>query len=93
MLCGRLAVCWPTDTLGNGRICVALGGNGKDSGTAPASSAVWTGREERFNLHRLEDWSISQALAEVKGNVTQAAKRLGLSRRTLHRRIKAAGEE
>jgi DNA-binding NtrC family response regulator len=72
---------------------VRNGGKGKDSGAAPASSAVWTGREERFNLHRLEDRAISQALAEVKGNVTQAAKRLGISRRTLHRRIKAAGEE
>lgn len=68
------------------------GGGGKP-GTAPVSSAVWTGREERFNLHRLEDRAISQALAEVKGNVTQAAKRLGISRRTLHRRIKAAGDE
>jgi two-component system, NtrC family, response regulator AtoC len=68
-------------------------GRGKDAGATPTSNAVWTGREERFNLHRLEDRAISQALAEVKGNVTQAAKRLGISRRTLHRRIKAAGEE
>jgi two-component system response regulator AtoC len=68
-------------------------GRGGTPGAAPLSSAVWTGREERFNLHRLEDRAISQALAEVKGNVTQAAKRLGISRRTLHRRIKAAGAE
>jgi DNA-binding NtrC family response regulator len=68
-------------------------GRGGNPSSAPVSSAVWTGREERFNLHRLEDRAISQALAEVKGNVTQAAKRLGISRRTLHRRIKAAGAE
>ena len=64
-------------------------GRAKEGGTAPAG-LQWTGREERFNLHRLEDRAISQALAEVKGNVTQAAKRLGISRRTLHRRLKAA---
>ena len=36
-----------------------------------------------------------QALATTKGNVTAAAKKLGISRRTLHRKInemKAAGE-
>lgn len=64
----------------------------RNGGPAPASgapaAAQWTGREERFNLHRLEDRAISQALAETKGNVTQAAKRLGISRRTLHRRLK-----
>jgi DNA-binding NtrC family response regulator len=45
-------------------------------------------REERLNLERLEDRTIAQALAETKGNVTQAAKRMGMSRRTLHRRLK-----
>jgi DNA-binding NtrC family response regulator len=66
-------------------------GRPKDAAAAPHAVPQWTAREERFNLHRLEDRAISQALAEVKGNVTQAAKRLGISRRTLHRRIKAAG--
>ncbi len=45
-------------------------------------------REERLNLHSLEDRAIAEALAETRGNVTQAAKRLGISRRTLHRRLK-----
>jgi len=30
---------------------------------------------------------IAQALAPTKGNVTAAAKKLGISRRTLHRKI------
>jgi transcriptional regulator of acetoin/glycerol metabolism len=66
-------------------------GANSNAGSAPAL-AQWTGREERFNLHRLEDRAISQALAETKGNVTQAAKRLGISRRTLHRRLKESRE-
>jgi two-component system response regulator AtoC len=65
-------------------------GRAKETGLSPGGALQWTGREERFNLHRLEDRAISQALAEAKGNVTQAAKRLGISRRTLHRRLKAS---
>jgi transcriptional regulator of acetoin/glycerol metabolism len=53
--------------------------------TALSQSSV---REERLNLERLEDRTIAQALAETKGNVTQAAKRMGMSRRTLHRQLK-----
>jgi two-component system response regulator AtoC len=68
-------------------------GRQKEGAAASPAGLHWTGREERFNLHRLEDRAIAQALAEVKGNVTQAAKRLGISRRTLHRRLKAAGGE
>lgn len=46
------------------------------------------GKGERFNLHLTEDRLISQALEETGGNVTAAAKQLGISRRTLHRRLK-----
>ncbi len=46
------------------------------------------GKGERFNLHLTEDRLISQALDETGGNVTAAAKQLGISRRTLHRRLK-----
>lgn len=47
-----------------------------------------SGRGERLNLHLTEDRLISQALEESDGNVTAAAKQLGISRRTLHRRLK-----
>jgi DNA-binding NtrC family response regulator len=44
-------------------------------------------RGNRFNLHDTEHRLILQALEETNHNVTQAAKRLGISRRTLHRKI------
>ena len=40
-----------------------------------------------LNLHESEHRLIMRALDESKGNRTQAAKRLGISRRTLHRRL------
>ena len=40
-----------------------------------------------LNLHETEHRLIMRALEESKGNRTQAAKRLGISRRTLHRRL------
>ncbi|MCX6967075.1 MAG: sigma-54 dependent transcriptional regulator [Verrucomicrobia bacterium] len=40
-----------------------------------------------LNLHETEHRLIMRALDESKGNRTQAAKRLGISRRTLHRRL------
>lgn len=42
-----------------------------------------------FNLHESEHRMIVRALDEAKGNVTRAAKALGISRRTLHRKINA----
>ena len=40
-----------------------------------------------LDLHETERKLIMQALAATKGNVTAAARKLGISRRTLHRRI------
>ena len=40
-----------------------------------------------LDLHETERKLIAQALAATNGNVTAAAKRLGISRRTLHRKI------
>jgi DNA-binding NtrC family response regulator len=48
-----------------------------------------------LDLHETEKRLIMQALATTNGNITKAAKKLGISRRTLHRKInemKAAGE-
>ena len=45
-----------------------------------------------FNLHETERKLILQALAATNGNVTAAAKRLGISRRTLHRKINEINE-
>ena len=43
---------------------------------------------EHFNLQQTEHRLILQALEETGGNITQAAKKLGISRRTLHRKLK-----
>jgi DNA-binding NtrC family response regulator len=40
-----------------------------------------------FNIKQTEYKLILQALEETGGNITQAAKKLGISRRTLHRKI------
>jgi DNA-binding NtrC family response regulator len=40
-----------------------------------------------LDLHETEKRLIAQALAATNGNVTAAAKKLGISRRTLHRKI------
>jgi len=41
-----------------------------------------------MNLHNNEMRLILRALEETRGNRTEAAKKLGISRRTLHRRLK-----
>lgn len=44
-------------------------------------------KSSALDLHETEKRLIMQALATTKGNVTAAAKKLGISRRTLHRKI------
>jgi len=55
-------------------------------GGALASSKFIPARGSKFDLQETEHRLILQALEETGGNVTQAAKKLGISRRTLHRR-------
>jgi two-component system, NtrC family, response regulator AtoC len=42
----------------------------------------------QMNIHNNEMRLIMRALEETRGNRTEAAKKLGISRRTLHRRLK-----
>jgi two-component system, NtrC family, response regulator AtoC len=52
-------------------------------------------KSSALDLHETERRLIMQALATTNGNITKAAQKLGISRRTLHRKInelKAAGE-
>ncbi|MDP4624243.1 MAG: sigma-54 dependent transcriptional regulator [Akkermansiaceae bacterium] len=50
-----------------------------------------TSAPTEFNLHSLESGAIRRALAETSDNRTQAAELLGISRRTLQRKIKELG--
>jgi DNA-binding NtrC family response regulator len=59
-------------------------------GAALARAAGVTGRH--LNLHETEHRFIIRALEECRGNKTEAARRLGISRRTLHRKLLAVPE-
>ena len=45
-------------------------------------------KEKHLDLHLNEQQLIEEALKETGGNVTKSAIKLGISRRTLHRKIK-----
>jgi DNA-binding NtrC family response regulator len=53
----------------------------------PAKGVV-SGLPATFNLEKMEKYLIEQALRVCKGNRTEAAEKLGISRRTLHRKLK-----
>jgi DNA-binding NtrC family response regulator len=48
-----------------------------------------TSSPEPYNLHNNELRNIERALSETDGNITAAARKLGISRRTLHRKLKS----
>ena len=54
---------------------------------------AWGEKASPLDLHETERRLIMQALASTKGNITAAAKKLGISRRTLHRKINEMKEE
>jgi DNA-binding NtrC family response regulator len=54
---------------------------------------VFGARTSPLDLHETERKLILQALATSKGNVTAAARKLGISRRTLHRKINEMNAE
>jgi two-component system response regulator AtoC len=54
--------------------------------TRPASAAP-TDPAADLNLEKMEETFIRQALQNTRGNITEAAKLLGISRRTLHRKL------
>jgi two-component system, NtrC family, response regulator AtoC len=51
------------------------------------------GKASPLDLHQTERRLIAQALATTNGNITAAAKKLGISRRTLHRKINEMNAE
>jgi two-component system, NtrC family, response regulator AtoC len=56
-------------------------------------SKAFSEKASPLDLHETERKLILQALATSKGNVTAAAKKLGISRRTLHRKINEMNTE
>ena len=62
----------------------------------PAGFSATRGLGEKaspLDLHETERRLIAQALASTNGNITAAAKKLGISRRTLHRKINEMNAE
>ena len=52
-----------------------------------ASARFLVQQGTHLNLHETEHRLMMRALDECEGNVTEAAKKLGISRRTLHRKL------
>ncbi len=57
-------------------------------GASGALAPLEGGNQDLVNIHANEIRLITRALDESGGNRTEAAKKLGISRRTLHRRLK-----
>lgn len=53
-----------------------------------ASARFLVQQGQHLNLHETEQRLMMRALDECNGNVTEAAEKLGISRRTLHRKLK-----
>ena len=62
-----------------------VAGNTLPGGVNPAKA--FSEKASPLDLHETERKLIMQALATTGGNITAAAKKLGISRRTLHRKI------
>ena len=75
----------PSSLLGEGSIPVP-------PVTAQVGTKITLAASRELNLHALETSAIRAALAEAGGNRTRAAELLGISRRTLQRKLKEEGE-
>ena len=64
----------------------AAAANGSGSGAKFAASVA---AGKHLDLHETEHRLILRALDETGGNITKAAEKLGISRRTLHRKLNA----
>lgn len=68
-----------------------IGGNGNKPAEVPRLGKNTLAAPADFNLHALESEAIRKALAQTGANRTSAAELLGISRRTLQRKIKELG--
>ncbi len=66
---------------------------GGDTSASPSAGSgagisAFAAPVDQLNIHQSEDQLIRRALDETNGNITEAARKLGISRRTLHRKLK-----
>ena len=80
---GAPPVAAPNNGSANGHASAHGNGNGSGNGAPPAQDTAENGR-----LDALERQAIERMIASVGGSMTEAARRLGISRATLYRRLK-----
>lgn len=68
-----------------------LGGSEPPTVTTAAVTAPATDLPASLDIDALETWAIRKALQQTGGNVSQAARLLGMSRDTLHTKLKKKG--
>ncbi len=66
---------------------------GETAGTGPSPSQIALAPLDDFNLHTMEQRLIERALEKTGNNRTEAAKLLGISRRTLQRKLKESSAD
>ena len=73
--------------------CAICPANVRQAAGTGAKGAYLPSSAQPYNLEETEQRLIDRALSESKGNITEAAKKLGISRRTLHRKLKTVREK
>ena len=68
-------------------------GGVQDRAAAPAPGMGGVSPVSALNIQATKDELMQRALQETGGNITEAARKLGISRRTLHRKLKIPNPE
>lgn len=71
-------------------LIAALSFPSQNPASAPFPANPVAGRQATLNLQELSHAAIQQALQSTRGNVTQAARQLGISRQTIYRRLEGS---
>ncbi len=82
---------WGGEGTGGFESAGASGSGGANRDLLPSAAAFQAEKvvpAGYLNVHQAEETLIRRALEETGGNITEAAKKLGISRRTLHRKLK-----
>src|SRR5262249_53935348 len=62
-----------------------------DADDLPRPGGACPAQPPSLNIEELEKWAIGQALRRINGNITQAAKLVGISRDTLTAKMRRYG--